>query len=229
MDGSVYPNKDFVKSSKTWVSIYCNKETEHGTKKVGDTEMCALIPGITCEEHVKAHQELASKFFQGTILNPHHIWCDVEGKEIGREKGSMAAKLLIEKMAEASKKVGPGLGADEFVYAKGEIAEGDKLASEKKYQEAIKSYAAVVKMQKAPGAKAVADEAQNGLNRLNEIGRIDYDKASEIVSAKDWARAKELLKGVMSGFKGLPIAKDAEKKYAEVCELEKSDKGVKGK
>ncbi|KAF0245596.1 MAG: hypothetical protein FD180_1464 [Planctomycetota bacterium] len=222
MDGSVYPNKDFVGSSKKWVSIYCNKETTHGTKKVGDKEMCSIIPSITCEEHVQAYQELNGKFFKGSILMPHHIWGDVEGNEIGREKGAMATKLLTDKMAEAAKKVGPGLGADEYTFMGDQIAAGDKAASDGKIAEAIKAYNTVVKQEKAPGAKTMAGRAQDGLNRLNESGKALLEQATEAAAASDFPRAKEGLKKVIAQYKGLPVCKQAEQAMADIVEKEKN-------
>lgn len=221
MDGSVYPNKDFVNSSKKWVSIYCNKDTSHGTKKVGDKEMCSIIPAITCEEHVAAYQELNGKFFSGTIVMPHHIWGDVEGKEIGRQEGSMAARLLTEKMTEAVKKVGEGLGADEYMFMLEQIALGDKSASDGKTVEALKAYNGVVKMEKRPGAKTLAARAQDGLNRLNERGKRSLDLAQEKISASDFTGAKEALKKIIAEYKGLPVVKDAEKAMQDVSNREK--------
>jgi len=217
MDSPVYPNKDFVAASKKWVSIYCNKESEHGSKKVGlDKELCAIIAGITCDEHTKNFAELSGKFFKGTIMNPTHIWCDPDGNEIGRQVGAMPTKGLVEKMGEALKKVGPGLGGDEYAYMNDKIAEGQKASEENKPKDAIAAWTAVTKMSKNPGAKNVVARAQAGLDKLNEYGKDQVAKAKDLATGGDVEGARKLLKEIYSGYKGLDCAKDAEKEIANL-------------
>jgi len=223
MDGSVYPNKDVVAASKRWVNIYCNKDTEHGTKKVGNEEFCALIPGIRCEEHVAAWNALNNLYFKGSIPNPTTIWCDVDGTEVGRQEGSMVAKDMISKFAAAEKKVGPGLNVDEYNYAMGSIADGAKSEEAGKIPDAVKSYAAVVRM-KNPAAKNVIQLAQDAMNKLDAAGRVKVSAAKEIIAGRDYERAKSILKEVLTTYKGLPVAKEAEAEYSDLIKREELEK-----
>lgn len=226
MDSSVYANKDFVKASKRWVCVYASKDTGHGTKKVDGKEMCKLHPQLLCEDHVRADGQAGGKFFSGTIRTPATVWCDPEGKEIGKQQGSMSAKQLIEKMAEAEKKVGPGLGSDEYWMAQERNAAGEKLLGEGKLKEALEAFNAVVKLEKLPGSKPVVERAKAGLARVDEQGRSWLAQATEMKSAGDNVKAKAKLKEIVAALKGSEIAKEAEKMLAEMESAEKNK--VKG-
>lgn len=226
MDSSVYANKEFVAASKRWVNVYCSKDSGHGTEKVGDKEMCKLHPTITCDEHIACNSAAGGKYFQGTFRAPATVWCKPDGTEIGKQQGAMSAKQVIEKMAEAEKVVGPGLDSDSYQFLLDKLAAGEKAAADGKTKEAVETYAGILKaMGKNPGAKAYTDKAQAALDKLTEGARKKIEDAQAAKDAKEFAKARELLKSVQADFKGQPVAKDAEKALAEVAAAEKAAGG----
>ncbi|MBI2923221.1 MAG: hypothetical protein HYY18_19370 [Planctomycetes bacterium] len=227
MDSSVYANKDFIKASKRWVCVYGSKDSGHGTEKVNGAEMCKLHPQLTCDDHMKVNGEVSGKFFTGTIKMPATVWCDSDGKEVGKQQGALSSKQLIEKMAEVEKQLGPGLGSDEYWMAQDRLAAGEKAMGEAKLRDALASFNEVVKMEKLPGSKAVVDRAKAGLERTNEMVQALVANADEIRSAGDLDRAKEKYKEILAQFRGTEIGKKAEKALAEMEQAEK-DKVKKG-
>ena len=223
MDGSVYANKDFVKASKRWVCVYGSKDSGHGTEKVDGKEMCKLHPQLTCDDHMKVDGEVSGKFFSGTIKVPATVWCDSDGKEVGKQQGAMTAKQLTEKMAEVEKALGPGLGSDEYWYALDRVAAGEKSMGDGKLRDALNAFNEVVKMEKLPGSKTVVDRAKAGLDRVNEMVNAMVASADEIRTAGDLEKAKAKYKEILAQFKGTEIGKKAEKALADM------EKGQKDK
>ncbi|MCE9583944.1 MAG: hypothetical protein K8T20_15785 [Planctomycetes bacterium] len=222
MDSSVYANKEFVAASKRWVNVYCSKDSGHGTEKVGDVEMCKIHPGIKCEEHVACNASSSGLFFSGTHKAPGTVWCDSTGKMIGKQEGSMSAKQVIEKMAEAEKAVGVGIGLDEYEFFKTKLAAGEKSATDGKVKDAFEAYTAVVKMSKTPGSKPWVDKAQAALDKIMESGKTRLADAMALKDAKDYANAKAALKQLAVDYKGQPFAKEIDKANAEVLAAEKA-------
>jgi len=223
MDSSVYANKDFVAASKRWVNVYCSKDSGHGTEKVGDQEMCKLHPSIKCEDHVACNTSAGGKYFSGTFRAPATVWCMPDGKEIGKVQGGMSAKQLIEKMGEAEKAVGPGLDSDSYEFLVDKLATGDKAATDGKVKDAVDAYGAAMKAcGKNPAAKTWTDKAQAAIDKLVEGAKAKIEEATAAKDAGEFAKARELLKSVQADFKGLPVAKDAEKAMADVAAAEKA-------
>lgn len=218
MDSSVYPNKDVIVASKLVVSIYCHNETEHSEDKpYGSEKWCEHVYGVKCEEHRKNHNDTSSLFFQGSIPNPTTIFCTPDGKEISRKKGSMAPKEFVDMAKEAAAKVGPGIGQEEYLFAKGKMKASDASLSEQKVKDAIASLTAVTKQfGKHPTAKKLAEEAQAKLDKINEAGLAIVDQAKEDAAAGKVDDAKKALKDVYANYKGLDCAKAAEKAMAEL-------------
>lgn len=226
MDSSVYANKDFVAASKRWVNVYCSKDSGHGTEKVGTEEMCKLHPTIKCDDHVNCNAAAGGKYFNGTFRAPATVWCMPDGKEIGKQQGGMSAKQVIEKMAEAEKAVGAGLDSDSYQFLLDKLAAGEKAVADGKIKEAVETYVATLKaMGKNPGAKTYTDKAQAALDKLVEGAKGKIEEANAAKDAKEFAKAKELLKSVQVNFKGQPVAKDADKAMAEVAAAEKAASG----
>ena len=225
MDSSVYANKDFVAASKRWVNVYCSKDTMHGTEKVGDEEMCKLHPGIKCEDHVACNLSAGGLYFKGSYGAPATVWCMPDGKQVGKHEGGMAAKQVIEKMAEVEKAVGPGLDLDSYEFLVGKLAAGDKASNDGKQKEAVEAYSAALKtMGKNPAAKPWVEKAQAGLDRQVELAKGQIEEAIKAKDGGDFAKAKELLKAVQVTFKGQPVTKEADKAMAEVTAAEKAAK-----
>ncbi len=223
IEKSVLTGREFVAASKKWVTVYCNRDETQPTKKEGDKEFSALTPGITVAEHIAAWKALSGQFFKtDDAPAPAFVWCLPSGEEVGRNEGPMTSREVTARMAEATKKAGPGLDAGDYVEALDHLKAGGAAADERKVQDAVKEFAAVVKMQKLPGSKGVVSRAQAELDKLDAAGRAAMEPANEVIVAEDYPRAKTILKDVMDTYRGLPAAKDAGKKYDEVCELEKA-------
>ncbi|MCE9584465.1 MAG: thioredoxin family protein [Planctomycetes bacterium] len=224
MDASVYNQKDFIAASKRWVNVYCNRDTGHGTEKVDGKDMCKLVPGIACADHVACDSGAsAGGYFKGTFGTPATVWCDVTGKQIGQNQGGMSAKQLIEKMAEAEKAVGVGLGEDEYLFLTGKLSAGEKSVTDGKIHDAVDGYTAAIKaMAKNPAAKPWVEKAQAALDKLVEGAKSRIEDAVKAKDAGDFAKAKEILKSVQTDFKGQPVAKDADKAMADVLAADKA-------
>ena len=222
MAGSVFTSKEFIVASKNWVNVYCNRDTAHGVAKVEGKDVCKLFPAMGCADHVACEKAVSAQFFKGAIAAPGIVWCDADGKEIGQFQGAMTAKALLEKMAAAVKKVGPGLALDDWLAAIGHLADGDKAVTDNLFTAAILAYSAVLKISKVPGAKTVVARAQAGLDRVNEQGMLQFQHAQEKVAAKDVKGAREELTKISATFKGLPAAKEADKALAKIEEDEKN-------
>lgn len=69
---------------------------------------------------------------------------------------------------------------------------------------------------KKPGATTLADRAQAELDNLSAEGKAAIDAAMALAAAKDWAGARDGLKKVAAGYKGLPVEKEAAKALADV-------------
>ena len=217
MDGSVYPNKDFIAASKTCVNIFCNKEDTHGTKKYGAEEMCADNYGIICTEHVANHGELGSKFFKGTIMNPTTIICLPDGTEFKRQVGGMAAKAVIDMIKEAAAKAGPGIHLDQYSFGKGKMKAAVDALEAKKPKDAIEALNAVVKtFAKQDALKPMLEQAQKKLDEINTAGMTIVDNANEDAKAGKADDAKKVLADVSKNYKGLECAKAADKALAEL-------------
>lgn len=218
MDSSVYPNKDVIVASKLVVSIYCHNENEHAEDKAyGNEKWCEHVYGVKCEEHRKNHTDTSNIFFKGSIPNPTTILCTPDGTEIKRKTGSMAPKEFVDMVKEAAAKVGPGIGQDEYLFAKGKMKASDASLSEQKVKDAIASLTAVTKQfGKHPTAKKLAEEAQGKLDKINEAGLAIVDQAKEDAAAGKVEDAKKALRDVYANYKGLDCAKAAEKAMAEL-------------
>lgn len=224
MDSSVYANKAFVTASKKWVNVYVSKDTAHGTEKVNGEERCKLHPSLRCEDHVGLDKAVGGKYFQGTIKTPASVWTDAEGKEIGKEQGAMSAKQLIEKMAEAEKKVGPGLGADEYVFAMERFAAAEKAVADSKDREALDHYAAVTKaLEKVAPAKGIVERAKKGFDGVMDRVNLALAAAKELRAAGG-KEAKERLTKLAKDFKGYPPGAEAAKELKEMEDEEKARK-----
>ena len=221
MDRTVYPSEHVVSASKKCVSVYLSVRGTHGMKKEDGKETCSLVPGMTCLEHEANWTELRAKYFPGGG-KPEHVFCDPEGKEIAR-LSSAPSKLFADRILDAAKKVGPGLGTDEYLFMIDRLAAGAKAVADGKTAEAVKAYGAAAKMSKQPGAKVLADRAQAELDKLNASGKAALDKAMEKVAAKEWAAASASLKEVVEQYKGLPVEKDAGKALADATRQEKAE------
>lgn len=226
MDASVYNQKDFIVASKRWVNVYCNRNTGHGTQKVNGKDACKLFANLTCEEHVACDSGASGGgYFKGSFGTPATVWCDVTGKEIGQNQGGMSAKQLIEKMAEAEKTVGPGLGEDEYLFLHGKMEAGEKAVADGKLRDAVEIYASAIKaMGKVASAKPWVEKIQESLDKLVEGARGRIEEAAKAKDDGDFGKAKELLRAVSADFKGQPVAKDAEKALVEVLAAEKASK-----
>ncbi len=223
IEKSVLTGREFTAASQKWVTIYCNEDDNQPTKKEGDKEFSALTPGITVDAHVAAWRELSAKFFKKDDADaPAFVWCLPSGEEFGRHEGPMASREVTARMAEATKKAGPGLDAKDYVDALEHLKAGSVAADARKFAEAVKEFGAVLKMSKLPGSKGIVSRAQGEIDKMDAAGRAAMGPADEVIVAEDYARAKQILKDVMETYKGLPSAKEAEKKYEEVCDLEKA-------
>ncbi|KAF0245903.1 MAG: hypothetical protein FD180_1165 [Planctomycetota bacterium] len=216
MDVSVYPNKDMIAASKTCVNIFCNDETEHEPKKkYGNEEWCSANYGQVCDEHVKNHRETSSLFFKDSIPNPTSILCMPDGTEIKRKVGGMAGKELVDLMKEATAKVGPGLGQDEYLFGKGRLKACEDAVKAGKTKDAIEALNAGNKtIGKNPAAKTVVDQIKAKLEEFNKAGMEIVEKAKEDVAAGKVEEAKKTLLEVSRNYKTLECAKAADKEIA---------------
>jgi hypothetical protein len=210
-------------AAKKWITVYCNEDDGQPKKKVGDKEFSALTPGITVEEHVAAWRELSPKFFKADDApSPAFVWCLPNGEEFGRQEGAMTSRELTAKMGEAIKKAGPGLETAAYLEAVEHLEAGKAADDAGKVAEAIKRFNAVLKLEKTPGGKTMAKKAQEQVDRMNQRGQAAMEPAREAISAEDYARAKKMLKELADAYRGLPVAKDMDALYADVCEKEKA-------
>jgi hypothetical protein len=217
MDGSVYPNKDFIAASKSCVNIFCNKEDTHGTKKYGTEEMCADNYGMLCAEHVQNHLDTSSKFFKGTIMNPTTIICLPDGTEFKRNVGGMAAKQVIEMIKEAQAKIGPGIHLDQYQFGKDKMKAANDALEAKKPKEAIDALTAVTKQfAKQEPLKPMLEAAQKKLDEINAAGLTIVENAKADAGAGKADDAKKALVDVSKNYKGLECAKAADKALAEM-------------
>lgn len=223
IEKSVLTGMEFTAASKKWVTVYCNEDDGQPVKKEGDREFSRLTPGITVEEHAAAWRELSAKFFKADDAPaPAFVWCLPSGEELGRKEGPMTSRELTARMAEASKKAGPGLDLPAYLDALDHLRSGAEADSAGKVGDAVKEYSAVLKLEKNPGGKAMAKKAREELDKLDQRGRSALEPARENMAAEDYARAKKLLKEIVDTYRGLSSAKDAEKLYQEACEKEKA-------
>ncbi|MEK7468541.1 MAG: hypothetical protein AAB074_14110 [Planctomycetota bacterium] len=223
LEKSVLTGKEFIAASKKWVTVYCNRDEGQPEKKEGDKSFSTLTPGITVDQHKAAWKELSARFYKTDDANaPSVVWCNPEGEEFGRLEGAVTSRDLVAKMGEAVKKLGPGLEAGDYVDAISHLAAADSASQAKKTGEAVREYSEVLKMQKKPGAGGVVSRAQAGMDRLNNSGRVVMEQANECTAAEDFARAEKLLKEILDNYRGLPIAKEAEKIYDDVCKKAKA-------
>ncbi|MCE9582652.1 MAG: hypothetical protein K8T20_09185 [Planctomycetes bacterium] len=218
----VLGSTEFIAASKKWITIYCNRDEGQPTKKVGEKVVSTVTPRLTVEAHIAAWKEIAPKFLKGEDpATPTVVWCGTDETEIGRLEGKMTSRELLLKLAEASKKTGPGLDGDDYGEAIEHLAAGDAASSDNKIGDAVREFGEVMKLEKEPGSKVVVERARTGLNRMNDSGKATYSKAMECVAAEDYTRAKKMLMDVLTNFAGLPIGKEAKKTYDEVVEKEK--------
>lgn len=217
MTSSVYPNKDVIAASKQVVNIFCNKESEHGTKKYGTEEWCADNYGLKCEDHVKNHPEKSAKHFpKGTIPNPTTILLTPDGEtEMWRKTGKAEGKELCDAIKEAVKKVGPGVGRDEYKFMNEKLSAAETAFGENKVKDGIEACNAMIKaFGKNPAAKPMIEKAQKKLDTANEYGRDQIAKAKELAAGGDVEGAKTILKDIYANYKGLDCSKEAEKEMA---------------
>ncbi|NUN48572.1 MAG: hypothetical protein HUU15_07070 [Candidatus Brocadiae bacterium] len=205
-----------IAASKTTVNIFCNNETEHAKdKKYGNEEWCEHNYGQKCDEHVANHNALSSKFFSGSIPNPTTILCTPDGTEIARKKGAPSNKELIDMIKAAATKVGPGLGRDEYLFAKDKMKAAEEQIAAGKTPDAIKTLQTVTKtFAKNPAAKPALDAAQKKLDDLNQAGMDRIAAAKEAAAAGNVEEARKELKDVYNSCKGLECSKAAEKEMA---------------
>lgn len=223
IEKSVLTGMEFTAASKKWVTVYCNEDDGQPVKKEGDKEYSKLTPGITVEEHAAAWRELSAKFFKADDAPaPAFVWCLPSGEESGRREGAMTSRELTAKMAETSKKAGPGLELPAYLDALEHLRAGAEADSGGKLGEAVKEYSAVLRLEKNPAGKAMVKKAREELDKLDQRGRAAMEPARESIAAEDYPRAKKLLKEIVDTYRGLPCSKDADKLYQEVCEKEKA-------
>lgn len=223
LEKSVLTGMEFTAASKKWVTVYCNEDDGQPVKKEGDREFSKLTPGITVDEHVAAWRELSAKFFKADDAPaPAFVWCLPSGEEFGRKEGAMTSREITSKMAEASKKAGPGLELPAYLDALDRLRAGAEADASGKMGEAVKEYSAVLKLEKTAGGTAMAKKAREELDKLDQRGRSALEPARENIAAEDYPRAKKMLKEIADTYKGLPSGKEAEKLYQEVCEKEKA-------
>jgi hypothetical protein len=218
MDGSVYPNKDFIAASKLCVNIFCNKEDTHGTKKYGADEFCNDNYGQICAEHVKNHEEMSSKFFKGTILNPTTIICLPDGTEFKRNVGAMAAKAVIDMLKEAQTKIGgTGISLDQYTFGKDKLKAAATALEAKKTKDAIDALTAITKtFAKQDALKPMLEQAQRKLDEISEAGMALVEAAKTDAAAGKADDAKKALLDVSKNYKGLECAKAADRALAEM-------------
>jgi hypothetical protein len=208
---------EFANVSKGWVNVYANEQTEHGTVKSGETETCKLFPGMPCQQHVLNWGQATKAFFKGTFTPPGVLWCDADGKELGRHEGAWPKKELFDAMKEAIKKQGPGLGADEYDFAVDQMAEGDAFAADpKSLPKALTAYLqAVRKIEKISGAKKVLEKAKKGYAGLEARVRIQIDKYREYITGGAYADAVKGLTPIARDYKGHAVGAEADKALKE--------------
>lgn len=224
LEKSVLGSSDVIFASKKWIAVYCNQDPGQPTKKMGDKVVSAVTPGLTEEDHIAAWKELAPKFFKGVeVTTPAVVWCDPEGEEKGRIAGKVTASELLSKVGETSKKIGPGLDGDEYVEAMEHLKTGDDATAGNKFEDAVREFGEVAKLEKTPGAKGVVQMSKERLNGVNDVGKTFYTRAMDCATGGDNVQAKSRLKEIMTRFDGLPVAKDAKKSYDELVAREKMD------
>lgn len=217
---------EFSAASKKFLVIFADKDDGQPTKKV-EAGTVSTLTGLDVGSHVAAWKELSGKFFKdGEPKSPSAVWTAPDGTELGRMEGTVLTTELIKKLQEATKKLGEGLEAGDWEEARDHLAAGDGFADEDKIQQAVAEYGKVVGM-KQKAAKPLVDEANGGIQRLNDKGRVTLASAEECIAGHDYPRAKGLLKDVMDKFRGLQVAKDAKEKMEEVERKEAAK--VKGK
>jgi hypothetical protein len=220
LEKNLLTGKEFTGAAKKWVTVYCNKDDGQPEKKEkeGDVAYSTLTPGITVEQHKAAWKDLSARLYKSDDATaPSVVWCGPDGEELGRLEGTIGSHDLVTKIAEATKKIGPGLEAGDYVDAIGHLAAAQVAAKDKKTAEEIREYMAVMTLQKKPGSKGVVARAQAGLDRVNAAGKAQLGQANECISAEDYARAQTILKEIIETYRGLPVSKECEKLYDDIA------------
>lgn len=211
MDGSVYPQKDAIVASKLVVNIYCHNEKEHAMVKWGAEEWCEHVFGVKCEDHGKNHTDTSNMFFKGSIPNPTTILCTPDGKEISRKTGSMAPKEFVTMIQEAAKKVGPGIGRDEYKFINDGLAKAEEAFTGNKVKDGIKACNDVIKaFGKNPACKTMIEKVEKKLETANQFGVEEIARAKQLSDGGDVEGARKVLKQIYADYKGLACAKEAE-------------------
>ncbi len=220
MDGSVYPDKDVIKASRNTVMLYASKESTHGEgeKQQGKEKVtsCNAEFGIRCEQHVELFQQTSQLFFDGTIRMPTHILLMPDGTEIKRHIGAMNSKEFIAFMNEGIKKVGAGLGRDEYLFAKGRLETGDKALEAGDLKAAAKAADEIKKNKAFKNHPAWIEKADALLGRVNDAGAERVKKAAESAAAGNVEEAKKILKDVITACGSMECGKAAREELAKL-------------
>ncbi len=152
---------------------------DHGTIDVVDpktkakTTRCKKFLSITCDDHESASgQARTGGGFEFQYLPQSYI-VDPEGKTLVDLPGPFAKKQGIEKLKEASKKLGPGMSASAWAKAQAALGEGDSALSGGDLKKALERYRAAVRekgttkaLEESVAAKITGVEAK-GLEAVN--------------------------------------------------------------
>ncbi len=220
MDGSVYPNKDVIKASRSAVMLYANREKTHGMgeSQVGSEKVptCNSQFGITCDQHEALFQATSGLFFDGNIRMPTHILCNPDGSEITRKEGAMAGKEFIEFINEGVQKLGVGLGRDEYLFVKGKLADGEAALGKEDLKAAAKAGDEIKKNKVFKSQEAWLEKADELLAKVNEAGLALVKKAQEAAAAGNPDEARKLLRQVSSECSGMECAKAAKEELGKL-------------
>ncbi|MGH7151431.1 MAG: hypothetical protein ACREIU_12075 [Planctomycetota bacterium] len=183
---------------------------DHGTADVVDPKTkakatrCKKFTSITCDDHEAASgQARAGGGFEFQYL-PQSYVVDPEGKTLADLPGAFAKKQGIEKLKEASKKLGPGMSSSAWAKAQAALGEGDSALSSGDLKKALDRYRSAGREKGATKALEASVAAK--------VSAVETRGLQEVEAAKgesDPAVAKRKLQAIAQDLAGTKAAEAA--------------------
>lgn len=184
---------------------------DHGTIEVVDpktkakTTRCKKFPSITCDDHESASGQARSGGGFEFQYVPQSFVVDSEGKTLANLPGAFAKKQGIDKLKEASKKLGPGMSASAWAKSQAALTEGDSALSDGDLKKALERYRSAAREKGATKALEASVAAK--------VSAVETRGLQEVEAAKgegDPAVAKKKLQAIAQDLAGTKAAQAAQ-------------------
>lgn len=184
---------------------------DHGTIEVVDpktkakTTRCKKFTAITCDDHEGAVGEATTGGKFDFKYLPQSYIVDPGGKTLVDLPGAFAKKQGIEKLKEASKKLGPGMTAGAWAKAQAALGEGDNALSGGDLKKALERYRAAAREKGATKALEASVAAKVSAVETRGIQEVEAAKGES-----DPAVAKKKLQAIAQDLAGTKAAEAAQ-------------------